>query len=199
MKADTLSKLQQAARDGACRLIYFDQSGFSASPPVQRGWSPIGEPHRVVAQPHCRRSVLGAFDFGANLLRHEARKATIKRPDIIQFLDQIAQEGKPGLMTVVVLDNASIHHNIDQETIDRWFLEHRMVLCRVAAVHYCAAAPSEPCMHLLMHTAQAFQSPRLGAGFITVKPRLWICRWQSGWTMTRFDHASDPPSTRRTI
>ncbi|MBK3823988.1 hypothetical protein G3A41_37985 [Paraburkholderia aspalathi] len=32
------------------------------------------------------------------------------------------------MMTVVVLDNASIHHNIDQETIDRWFLNHRMVL-----------------------------------------------------------------------
>jgi transposase len=29
---------------------------------------------------------------------------------------------------VVVLDNASIHHNIDQQTIDRWFLDHRMVL-----------------------------------------------------------------------
>ena len=128
MKTDTLSKLQQAARDGACRLIYFDQSGFSASPPVQRGWSPAGEPHRVLPQPHCRRSVLGAFDFGANLLKHEASKATIKRPDVIQFLDQVAQEGVPGLMTVVVLDNASIHHNIDQETIDRWFLDHRMVL-----------------------------------------------------------------------
>ncbi len=29
---------------------------------------------------------------------------------------------------VIVLDNASIHHNIDQEIIDRWSLEHRMVL-----------------------------------------------------------------------
>ena len=92
MKTATLAKLQQAARDGACRLIYFDQSGFSASPPVQRGWSPVGEPHRVFPQPHCRRSVLGALDFGANLLTHEASKATIKRPDVIQFLDQIAQE-----------------------------------------------------------------------------------------------------------
>src|SRR5260370_821250 len=117
VKADTLSKLQQAARDGACGLIYFDQSGFSASPPVQRGWSPIVEPHRVVPQPHWRRSVLCTFDFGANLLRHEARKATIKRPDIIQFLDQIAQEGKPGLMTVEVLDNASIHRTIAHETM----------------------------------------------------------------------------------
>ncbi|MGY6256867.1 IS630 family transposase [Paraburkholderia fungorum] len=128
VKADTLSKLQQATRDGACRLIYFDQSGFSASPPVQRGWSPIGEPYRVFSQPHCKRSVPGAFDFGANLLRHEASKATIKRPAVVQFLEQIAQEDPPGLMTVVVLDNASIHHNIDQEMIDRWFVEHRMVL-----------------------------------------------------------------------
>jgi hypothetical protein len=131
VKSGTFSKLQQAARDGACRLVYFDQSGFCASPPVQRGWSPIGEPHRVVPRPHCRRSVLGAFDFGANLLKHEVSKATIKGPAVIEFLDQIAKDGSPGLMMVVVLDNASIHHNIEQETIDRWFLEHRMVLCHL--------------------------------------------------------------------
>jgi hypothetical protein len=65
VKADTLSKLQQAARDGAYCLIYFDRSGFSASPPVHRGWSLIGQPHRVFPQPHCKRSVLGAFDLGA--------------------------------------------------------------------------------------------------------------------------------------
>ena len=128
MKAATLAKLQQAAFDGACQLFYFDQSGFSASPPVQRGWSPVGEPHRVFPQPHCRRSVLGALDFGANLLTYRASKATIKRPDVVQFLEQIARESTPGLTTVVVLDNASIHHNLDKETIDRWFLEHRMVL-----------------------------------------------------------------------
>ena len=64
MKANTLEKLQKAARDGACRLIYLDEAGFAASPPVQRGWSPIGEPHCVVPQSHCRRSVLGALDFG---------------------------------------------------------------------------------------------------------------------------------------
>src|ERR1700686_1845052 len=111
VKADTLSKLQQAARDGACRLIYFDQGGVSAWAPGQIWRAPIGEPPRVLPPPPCRRSALGAFYFGANLLRHEARKATINRPDIIQFLDQIPQEGKPGLMTVGVLANASIHHN----------------------------------------------------------------------------------------
>jgi transposase len=46
----------------------------------------------------------------------------------VQFLDQIARDSTPGLTTVVVLDNASIHHNLDQVTIDRWFIEHRIVL-----------------------------------------------------------------------
>ena len=30
--------------------------------------------------------------------------------------------------TVVVLDNASIHHEIDHETLERWLIEHRMML-----------------------------------------------------------------------
>jgi hypothetical protein len=55
-----LSKLQKAARDGQCRLIYFDEAGFSASPSVQRGWSPRGKPHCVTPNPHCRRSVTQA-------------------------------------------------------------------------------------------------------------------------------------------
>jgi hypothetical protein len=37
-------------------------------------------------------------------------------------------ESTPGLTTVVVLDNVSIHHDVDSETIDRGFLEYRMVL-----------------------------------------------------------------------
>jgi transposase len=129
VKAATLAKLQKAALDGAYQLFYFDGSGFSASPQVQPGWSPVGEPHRVF--PTASLQTLGSWRtgfFGANLLRHQAHNTTIKRPDVVQFLDQIAQESTPGLTTVIVLDNASIHHNIDREIIDRWFLEHRMVL-----------------------------------------------------------------------
>jgi len=128
MKAETLTKLQQAARDDMLRLVYFDAAGISASPPVQRGWSPIGEPHCIVPQPHCKRSVLGALDFGANVLRHQSYKESIKRPTVVQFLDQTARESDPSKMTVVVLDNAKIHHDIDQETLNRWLVDHRMVL-----------------------------------------------------------------------
>ncbi|HWW99939.1 IS630 family transposase [Collimonas sp.] len=128
MKARVLTKLQQAARDDMLRLVYFDAAGISASPPVQRGWSPIGKPHSIVPQPHCKRSVLGALDFGANQLRHQSYKESIKRPTVVQFLDQTAQESDSSKMTVVVLDNTKIHHYIDQETLNRWLVDHRMVL-----------------------------------------------------------------------
>lgn len=128
VKADTLSGLQQAARDGACRLIDFDEAGFTASPSVQRGWSLIGEPHRVVPLSHCRRSILGAFDFSTNTLIHEIHAMTIRRPMVIQFLEQIAQNSKQAQVTVVVLDNARIHHNLPQETLDRWLIQYRMIV-----------------------------------------------------------------------
>ena len=106
---------------------YFDEAGFSASPSVQRGWSPRGKPHCVTPNPHCRRSVMGALDFGANTLIHEATKQWVKRPAAVQFLNRVAQQAdqRP---TVVVLNNASIHHDIDHETLDRWLIEHRMML-----------------------------------------------------------------------
>jgi len=126
VKAGILTKLQQAARDDLCRLIYFDAAGISASPPVQRGWSPIGEPHRIVPQSHCRRSVLGAFDFGANQLRHQSYKETIKRLTVVGFLDQTAKESDRTKMTIVVLDNAKIHHHIDEEIVNRWLINHRL-------------------------------------------------------------------------
>ena len=52
---------------------------------------------------------------------------SVKRPAVIQFLDRVAQQAdqRP---TVVVLDNASIHHDIDHETLERWLIEHRMML-----------------------------------------------------------------------
>jgi len=127
MKADVLAKLQKIAADGQCRLIYFDEAGFSASPPVQYGWSLRGQPHQLEPKPHCRRSVLGALDYTANTLFHFATAQRVQRTTVVEFLDHVARQGN-GQPTFVVLDNAKIHHHIDQETLDRWLIEHRMIL-----------------------------------------------------------------------
>jgi transposase len=127
MKSATLDKLQCAARANAVRLVYLDEAGFAASPPMQRAWSPRGLPHCVEPRFHCRRSVLGALDFGANTLAYHVASSTIKGDAVIEFIEQIAMQGdeRP---TVVVLDNASIHHAIDPEIHERWLHEHRMQL-----------------------------------------------------------------------
>ena len=115
MKRTTLGKLQQAARENAVRLLYLDEAGFHGSPPVQRSWSPRGLPHEIEPNHHCRRSVIGALDFGANALIHAAHSGTVKGPDIVRFIDGVLA-GRDGRPVVIVLDNASIHHAIDEAT-----------------------------------------------------------------------------------
>ncbi len=128
MKSNALKKLKKMASAGKCRLVYFDEAGFCASPPVQYGWSPLGQPHQLEPKPHCRRSVLGVLDYTANKLFHVATANKVQRTTVIQFLDEVAQEGHCDQPTIVVLDNARIHHNIDQATLDRWLTEYRMML-----------------------------------------------------------------------
>ncbi|WP_155643650.1 transposase [Burkholderia cepacia] len=124
MKQATRGELQQAAREGAIRLLYLDEAGFCGSPPVQRSWSPRGLSHEIEPNTHCRRSVLGALNYGANTLIHARR---IKGPNVVRFIDDLraAPDRSP---TVIVLDNASIHHGIDEATRDRWLIDHKAVL-----------------------------------------------------------------------
>lgn len=127
MKQATLDKLQLAARENAIRLLYLDEAGFCGSPPVQRSWSPRGLPHEIEPNTHCRRSVLGALDYGANTLIHATHARSIKGPNVARFIDNLlaADDDRP---TVIVLDNASIHHGIDEATRDRWLIDHHAVL-----------------------------------------------------------------------
>ena len=86
MKQATLDKLQQAAREGAVRLLFLDEAGFCCSPPVQRSWSPRGLPHAIEPNTHTRRSVIGALDFGPNKLIHAPCPGTVKGPDVMRFM-----------------------------------------------------------------------------------------------------------------
>jgi transposase len=127
MKQATLDKLQVAARDAQCRLLYLDEAGFCASPPVQRSWSPRDLPHAIEPNHHCRRNVVAALNFAENSFVYAASTRTVKGPDIVGFPDGLIGQGD-GRPTVIVLDNASIHHSIDQATLDRWFMQHKALL-----------------------------------------------------------------------
>ncbi|WP_157637575.1 helix-turn-helix domain-containing protein [Burkholderia ubonensis] len=108
------------AVSGRGRLLCF-------APPVQRSWSPRGLPHAIKPNTHTRRSVLGALDFGPNELIYATHARTIKGPDVVRFIDSLLSEGD-GRPTVIVLDNASIHHGIDAAMRERWLIDHKALL-----------------------------------------------------------------------
>jgi transposase len=64
-------------------------------------------------------------------LTHHVESSSIKGGAVVEFLEQVAQQGddRP---TVVVLDNAPTHHAIDPEVHERWLRDDRMQLFYLA-------------------------------------------------------------------
>ncbi len=114
--------MKKWAKTGEIGLYYFDESGFSNLPEVQRAWSSLGVPHTVDATvSRARTNVLGALDFGAEKLIFATHSHSIKESDVIAFLDQLAAESPVNRWNICVLDNASIHRHIDENTRNRLF------------------------------------------------------------------------------
>ena len=110
-----------------------DEAGMSNIPNVQRAWSPLSKPHAADASvSRGRVNVLGALNYGANTLVHTLHQGSVKRDKIVAFIDTLAQQnsasGKP---IIVVLDNASIHKNIDKEKIHKWLMDHKLLLWHI--------------------------------------------------------------------
>jgi transposase len=119
--------LKSAALAGAIRLLFLDEAGFSTLPNVQRAWAPHGQPHRAEAgEPRGRINAIGALDWTTKTLHYDLVEGRVQRPNVAAFIDHLAT-GSQVPLTVVVLDNATIHHGFDRETLLRWQTEHRLV------------------------------------------------------------------------
>jgi len=91
-----------------CELLYFDESGFSPNPPVQYGWSKIGQTRSVEPLAHRQRvNVLGALRHDGQLIWTTQQRPTT-RDDVITLFDQIAAQPH-SVPRVVLIDNAGIH------------------------------------------------------------------------------------------
>ncbi len=110
-------------------LFYLDESGFSTVPNVQRAWSPKGQPHAADASaPRARVNVVGALDYATGTVWHDLHGKSVRRDAVVGLIDRIAKRDQRMPLTLVVLDNARTHHNIDPEKLDEWLVEHRLVL-----------------------------------------------------------------------
>ena len=53
---------------------------------------------------------------------------TVRRDDVVVFLDQLVCTSPSNKPTFVVLDNASMHHHIEPEKLDRWLEKYDFIL-----------------------------------------------------------------------
>lgn len=127
--ASELAGLKAWAREGGCQLIYYDEAGFSASPPVQRAWSPLGCPHAVTPVPHQRVAVMGALDFAGQRLYHAQAASTVNRETFIDFMEDLIPRIAKPVPTLIILDNARIHHGLSDSLTLRWMKEFNTFLC----------------------------------------------------------------------
>lgn len=113
---------------GTIRLYFLDESGFATIPNVPRAWSPLGQPHAADASASRHRvNVIGALEYAAGQVRYEVSRTSIRREAVTAFIDGLAVQAEAPL-TVVVLDNAPIHHDFAPAALDRWLIDHRLVL-----------------------------------------------------------------------
>ena len=110
-------------------MFYLDESGFANIPNVQRSWSPKGQPHQAEAGVARKRAnVIGALEYATGQLWYEVHDKAIRRENVVDLIDRIAQRAEAAALTVVVLDNASMHHDTGPEKLDDWLVNHRLVL-----------------------------------------------------------------------
>lgn len=120
---------QNAARAGKIGLFYLDESGFANIPNVQHAWNPKGQPHAADASLSRKRvNVVGALEYASGQLWHELHTQSIRREAVVGLIDRLAQREQRMPLTIVVLDNATIHHHIDPQKLDDWLINHRLIL-----------------------------------------------------------------------
>ena len=119
--------MDQLARAGQCELLFFDESGFSPNPPLQSGWSLIGQTRSVEPLSHGERvNVLGALRHDGKLYWKTQQRPTV-RDDVIGFFDELAGQVH-AVPCIVVLDNASFHHGKPMEKRRRKWMAQGLFL-----------------------------------------------------------------------
>ena len=121
---------KQLAKAETIDLWFMDESGFATIPNVQRSWSPLGKPHVADAGTYRKRvNVLGALNYRTGMLEYDLHSGSVKEAEVEKFIQRLAQQSDPNRITLVVLDNARIHHAIEQEKLDEWMCRYGLCLC----------------------------------------------------------------------
>lgn len=103
-----LNELAQWHEQQEIDLYFGDQSGFSLIPTVPYGWQKIGEQRLLPSQHSARHNVFGLLSRDQVLWAYNF-KSSIDSAAVIACLDDFSMNLRR--TTVLVMDNASIHHS----------------------------------------------------------------------------------------
>ena len=113
-----LCQLLSLEKSGYLKIYYGDESGFSLDPSIPYGWQPKGEYIKIAPKKSQRLNVFGLLSRD-NHLQAYSTTATMCADLVIAFLDDFVETITQ--KTVVVLDNATIHHSDEfKEKINEW-------------------------------------------------------------------------------
>jgi transposase len=106
---DRLARLRAAEARGQVELFYFDAAGFNLIPCVPYAWQPPGVTYELPSGGRQRLNVLGLLNR-ANEAYFYPHTGRIGSAEVIAALDHFA-DVRPHHLTLVILDNAPIHHS----------------------------------------------------------------------------------------
>lgn len=116
-----LKQLIELYKDNYIDLFFADESGFNTTGYIPYGWQPKGAYIEITPTKTHGLQIFGLMDLDNHLEAYSC-KGSMNSAMVIAFLDDFQTRIKKP--TVVVIDNAPIHHSIEFEaSIERWLQE----------------------------------------------------------------------------
>jgi len=109
---------------GELEVFYLDESGFSSSSCMPYAWQPKGETRCLSANVPGRTNVIGFLSRDHDSYFHVV-DGTVTHRQVKDAMDGFIRARRPDQLTIVVMDNASIHHKAVAEGQWAW-LGHKV-------------------------------------------------------------------------
>ncbi len=72
--------------------------------------------------------MMGALDFAGQRLYYAQATTTVKRETFVDFMERLIPQIAKPVPTFIILDNASIHHDLEFSLTLRWMTEFKTFL-----------------------------------------------------------------------
>lgn len=104
---------------GELDVFYLDESGFSSRSCVPYAWQPRGETLCLPAHVSGRTNVIGFMSRNNEAYFH-AVDGSVTHREIVAAMNNFVRLRPPEKLTIVVMDNATVHHKAAKEASWEW-------------------------------------------------------------------------------